>query len=132
MCAAYDAGLADLVAGVAPDLVVLAGWMRVLGPAFIARFPGRVLNIHPALPGCFPGVDAIARAYAAFGRGEIAHTGVMVHWVVPEVDAGPLIASAPVPIYPDDTLDALEARVHDVEHRLLVEAVTIALQQIHS
>jgi formyltetrahydrofolate-dependent phosphoribosylglycinamide formyltransferase len=123
----YDADLADQMASFAPDLVVLAGWMHVLSPAFLDRFPGRVLNLHPALPGQFAGTHAIQRAYEAFQRGEIDHTGVMVHWVVPEVDAGPVLASAEVPIYPGDSLDDLEARVHAVEHRLLVDAIRTAL-----
>jgi formyltetrahydrofolate-dependent phosphoribosylglycinamide formyltransferase len=120
---AYDADLAAVVAGYEPDLVVLAGWMHVLSPAFLDRFPMRVLNLHPALPGQFAGTHAIQRAYEAFQRGEIDRTGVMVHWVVPEVDAGPVIASAEVPIYPADSLDELEARIHATEHRLLVEAI---------
>ncbi len=106
-----------------PDLIVLAGWMHVLSPAFLDRFPMKVLNLHPALPGQFPGTHAIERAYEAFQRGEIDRTGVMVHWVVPEVDAGPVVASAEVPIYPTDTLDDLEARIHAIEHQLLVEAI---------
>lgn len=121
--AQYDADLAEQVAICAPDLVVLAGWMHVLSPAFLDRFPGRVLNLHPALPGQFAGTHAIQRAYEAFQRGEIDHTGVMVHWVVPEVDAGPVVASAEVVIYPGDSLDDLEARMHAAEHRLLVEAI---------
>ena len=106
----YDADLAEMVAGYHPDLIVLAGWMHVLSPAFLDRFPMKVLNLHPALPGQFPGTHAIQRAYEAFQRGEIDQTGVMVHWVVPEVDAGPVVASAEVPIYPTDSLDDLEAR----------------------
>jgi formyltetrahydrofolate-dependent phosphoribosylglycinamide formyltransferase len=125
----YDADLAARVAGHAPDLIVLAGWMHVLSPAFLTRFQGRVLNLHPALPGQFPGAHAIQRAYEAFQRGEIAHTGVMVHWVVPEVDAGAVIAQAAVPIYADDALADLEARVHAAEHRLLVEAIRQCLEQ---
>jgi len=124
---AYDADLAAQLEGFAPDLIILAGWMHVLSPAFLNRFPGRVLNLHPALPGEFAGTHAIQRAYEAFQRGEIDHTGVMVHWVVPQVDAGPVLASAVVPIYPGDSLDDLEARVHTVEHRLLVDAVRMAL-----
>lgn len=123
----YDADLATQVAAYAPDLVVLAGWMHVLSPAFLDHFPGRVLNLHPALPGQFAGTHAIQRAYEAFQRGEIDHTGVMVHWVVPEVDAGPVLASELVPIDPGDSLDDLEARIHAAEHRLLVEAVALAL-----
>jgi len=120
---AYDTNLAELVAGFAPDLIVLAGWMHLLSPAFLDRFPRRVLNLHPALPGQFPGTHAIERAYQAFQRGETNHTGVMVHWVVPEMDAGPVVATADVPIYPADTLTDLEARVHEIEHRLLVDAI---------
>lgn len=119
----YDADLAQRVAAYAPDLVVLAGWMHVFTAAFLDRFPQRVINLHPALPGQFAGTHAIARAFAAFQRGEIDHTGVMVHWVIPDVDAGPVIASEVVPIYPTDTLDDLEARIHAVEHRLLVDAI---------
>jgi len=119
----YDADLAGLAASYTPDLIVLAGWMHVLSPAFLDRFPGRVLNLHPALPGQFAGTHAIQRAYDAFQRGEIDRTGVMVHWVVPEVDAGPVVVSAEAPIYPTDSLDDLEARIHSLEHRLLVEAI---------
>ncbi len=117
----YDAELADLVASHRPDWVVLAGWMRILTTAFLDRFPNRVVNLHPALPGAFPGVRAIERAFQAYQRGEIGHTGVMVHLVPDEgVDSGPVLAQETVPIYPEDTLEALEARVHSVEHRLLV------------
>jgi folate-dependent phosphoribosylglycinamide formyltransferase PurN len=83
-----------------------------------------VINLHPALPGTFPGTHAIERAFEAFARGEIRATGVMVHLVPDEgVDSGPVLAQEEVPIRPDDTLESLEARVHDVEHRLLVDAI---------
>lgn len=121
---AYDADLAERLATYAPDYIILAGWMHVLSPAFLDCYPGRVLNLHPALPGQFAGTDAIARAYAAFQRNEITHTGVMVHRVVPEVDAGPVIGSATVPILTSDSLDDLTARVHATEHRLLVQALS--------
>jgi len=117
----YDSRLAEQVASYQPDYVVLAGWMRLLSSAFLARFPFRVVNLHPALPGTFPGVEAIQRAFEAYQRGEIHHTGVMVHLVPDEgVDNGPLLAQEIVQIHPDDTLEALEARIHAVEHRLLV------------
>lgn len=119
----YDADLAERVAAYAPDLIVLAGWMHILGPAFLDRFPGRVLNLHPALPGQFPGAHAIQRAYEAYRRGEIDHTGVMVHFAAPEVDAGAVIKTAEAPIRPDDTVETLEARIHATEHRLLIEAI---------
>lgn len=119
--ASYDSALADLVASYQPDWVVLAGWMRILTMQFLSRFPNRVVNLHPALPGAFPGTHAIERAFEAYRRGDITHTGVMVHLVLDEgVDSGPVLVQEVVPIHPDDTLDSLEARIHSVEHRLLV------------
>lgn len=121
---AYDAELAALVASYQPDWVILAGWMRLLSDAFLGLFPGKVINLHPALPGTFPGVDAIARAFTAYQSGEITQTGVMVHLVPDEsVDSGPVLGQERVPILPGDTLESLEARVHAVEHRLLVETL---------
>ena len=119
----YDRDLAERVALHEPDVIVLAGWMHILSSAFLARFPHRVLNLHPALPGAFPGTNAIRRAFEAAQRGEIQKTGVMVHEVVDEVDAGPVLTCREVPILPDDRLETLEARVHDLEHELLIEAV---------
>lgn len=121
---AYDAELADLVASYQPDWIVLAGWLRVLSSAFLDRFPNRVINLHPALPGAFPGMHAIARAYAAYQRGEIDHTGVMIHLVPDEgVDVGPVLAQEIVPILADDTLATLETRMHQTEHHLLIETL---------
>lgn len=120
---AYDAALAQRLVSYKLDLIVLAGWMHVLSPAFLDCFPQRVLNLHPALPGQFPGAHAIERAYEAFQQGKITHTGIMVHWVVPEIDAGPVVATAEVPIYATDSLADLERRVHTFEHQLLVEVI---------
>ena len=121
---AYDADLAALIRAFDITWVVLAGWMHVLSEGFVSRFPYRVVNLHPALPGTFPGTQAIARAYEAFGRGEISHTGVMVHLVPDEaVDAGPVVAQEKVPIHAKDSVDDLEERIHAVEHRLLVQAI---------
>lgn len=121
---AYDADLAALLSAFRVEWVVLAGWMHVLSDAFLRHFPSRVVNLHPALPGTFPGTHAIARAFEAFRRGEIDRTGVMVHLVPDEgVDVGPVVAQEEVPIRPDDTLDTLEARIHATEHRLLVRAL---------
>jgi len=120
----YDADLAALLQQYGVEWVVLAGWMHVLSSAFLDAFPNRVINLHPALPGTFPGVNAIERAYEAFRRGEITHTGVMVHLVPDEaVDAGPVLLQENVPIYSDDSLETLETRIHATEHRLLVEAI---------
>lgn len=119
--AAYDERLGRVVARANPDLVVLAGWMRLLSMTFLQRFPGRVVNLHPALPGEFPGTHAVERAFAAARAGGRARTGVMVHLVPDEgIDDGPVLATAEVPIRPDDTLDSLTERVHAAEHELLV------------
>jgi phosphoribosylglycinamide formyltransferase-1 len=117
----YDARLADVVAGFGPDVVVLAGWMRILTMSFLGWFPERVVNLHPALPGELSGTRAIERAWQEVLAGERTHSGVMVHLVPDEgVDAGPVLASERVSIAPDDTLDTFTARVHATEHRLLV------------
>jgi phosphoribosylglycinamide formyltransferase 1 len=117
----YDARLADLVTGFDPQWVVLAGWMRVLTMNFLGWFPGMVVNLHPALPGELPGTHAIERAFTEHQEGHRARTGVMVHLVPDEgVDDGPVLACEEVPIGIDDTLELLEARMHAVEHRLLV------------
>jgi len=125
----YDADLAMLLWPYHPDLIVLAGWMHILSAAFLNHFPHKVINLHPALPGQFAGTHAIQRAYEAYQRGEVDHTGCMVHFTVPEVDAGPVIAQAEVPILPTDSLADLEARMHQMEHRLLVTAVRDVLAQ---
>ncbi|HUV93674.1 MAG TPA: phosphoribosylglycinamide formyltransferase [Anaerolineae bacterium] len=124
----YDADLAEKLGAYPVDLVVMAGWMHVLSMAFLRHHRGRMLNIHPALPGAFPGTHAIERAYQAFQRGEIDHTGVMVHRVPDEgVDEGPVVLRRTVPIYPTDSLEELETRIHIVEHDIYVKAVAIAL-----
>jgi formyltetrahydrofolate-dependent phosphoribosylglycinamide formyltransferase len=126
---AYDAALARLVAAASPDWVVLAGWMRILSSSFLSAFPNRVINLHPALPGTFPGTHAIERSYEAFRRGEIQAAGVMVHLVPDEgVDSGPVIAQETVPILNEDTIEVFEARMHRAEHQLLVRALGQVLQ----
>jgi phosphoribosylglycinamide formyltransferase-1 len=120
----YDARLANYVSTYLPDYVILAGWMRILTSSFLSSFPNRVINLHPALPGIFPGTHAIERAFDAYQRDEIRHTGVMVHLVPDEgVDNGPVLATEIVPIESDDTLESLEARVHQTEHKLLVNTL---------
>jgi phosphoribosylglycinamide formyltransferase 1 len=119
-----DRELAALLEQHGVQWVVLAGWLRLLSNSFIQHFPSRVVNLHPALPGQFPGLEAIARAFAAYQGGQIGETGVMVHLVPDEeVDAGPVIAIERVPIQPDETLDTLTERIHQVEHRLLIQAL---------
>jgi formyltetrahydrofolate-dependent phosphoribosylglycinamide formyltransferase len=120
----YDARLADIVTGFDPDWVVLAGWMRVLTLSFLGWFPGMVVNLHPALPGELPGLHAIERAFDDSQAGRRTSTGVMVHLVPDEgVDEGPVLATAVVPILPDDTLADLEQRMHASEHALLVNTL---------
>lgn len=120
----YDTDLADRAAAYQPDWVLLLGWMRILSSSFLDRFPGHVINIHPALPGAFPGVRAIERAFDAYQKKEITQTGVMVHQVDGEsVDSGAVLGQEIVAIFPDDSLQTLEARMHQAEHRLLVSVL---------
>lgn len=120
----YDAALAAEIADVRPDLIVQAGWMHLFTSAFLDRFPGMVVNLHPALPGAFPGANAIDDAWAAHETDGLDHTGIMVHLVPDEgVDDGPVLASQRVPITADDTRETLEARLHEVEHELFVATI---------
>ena len=126
----YDARLADYVSTCLPDYVILAGWMRILSSSFLASFPNRVINLHPALPGIFPGIHAIERAFEAYQRGEIKHTGVMVHLVPDEgVDNGPVLDQQEIHFQPDESLERFEARVHEVEHKLLVNTLKKIFQE---
>ena len=126
----YDARLADEVTSKQADYIVLAGWMRIFSSAFLASFPNRVINLHPALPNTFPGTHAIGRAYEAYQRGEIDHTGVMVHLVPDEgVDNGPVLATEIISINKEDTLESLETRVHQIEHVLLVNTLKKILEE---
>jgi phosphoribosylglycinamide formyltransferase-1 len=120
--AAFDAELADAVAAVAPDWVLCAGYMRILGDAFVERFRGRLLNIHPSLLPRYRGLHTHARALEA---GDSEH-GASMHFVIPELDAGAVIAQAPVPVLAGDTAESLAARVLQVEHRLLVHVARLA------
>ncbi|MEM9655335.1 MAG: phosphoribosylglycinamide formyltransferase [Actinomycetota bacterium] len=120
--AEYDRELAYEATLAGADLVVLAGWNRLLTDAFLAHH--RVINLHPAKPGAFPGLGAIEAAYRAWERGEIESGGVMVHYVPDEgVDDGPVIDWEEIPFSPGETLDEYEARVHQVEHKLLIKSI---------
>ena len=102
--------------------------MRILTSAFLDHFPNRVINLHPALPGTFPGTHAIERAYEAWQRGEIDRTGVMVHLVPDEgVDVGPVLGTRKIIFRPDESLEKFEGRVHKIEHDLLVETLKSVL-----
>ena len=117
--AAWDAALADAVAGWDPDLVLCAGFMRILGPAVLERFSPNLINSHPSLLPSFPGAHAVADALA-YG---VKVTGVSVHVVVADVDAGPIIAQRAVAVLPDDDEATLHERIKDEERQLLVEIV---------
>ncbi|RKO98022.1 phosphoribosylglycinamide formyltransferase, partial [Caulochytrium protostelioides] len=112
-----------------PQLIVLAGWMHILSPAFLDTMGATcpVINLHPALPGAYDGIDAIGRAFRDFQAGKTQHTGIMVHRVIPEVDRGDVVLSCPVPILPEDTQETLEARMHEAEHRLIVQGAAAVL-----
>ena len=117
--AAFDRAVLEVLRDREIDIVALAGFMRVLGPELVKAFRGRMLNVHPALLPAFPGTQAVADALA-WG---VKVTGVTVHLVDEEVDHGPVVFQEAIEVLPDDDWDALEARVHEVEHRLLPAAV---------
>lgn len=116
---AFDAALAAAIDEFKPELVVLAGFMRILTPGFVERHAGRLVNIHPSLLPSFPGLDTHERALEA---GVKLH-GCTVHFVTADLDHGPIIAQAAVPVLDDDTPDTLAARVLREEHRIFPEAV---------
>ncbi|MBN3726378.1 phosphoribosylglycinamide formyltransferase [Burkholderia sp. Ac-20379] len=116
---AFDAALAAEIDRFAPDLVVLAGFMRILTPAFVARFEGRMLNVHPSLLPSFKGIRTHEAALAA----GVALHGATVHFVIPELDSGAIVAQAAVPVRDGDTPDALAQRVLAAEHQLYPRAV---------
>ncbi len=116
---AFDDALAAEIDRFRPRLVALAGFMRILTPAFVRRYEGRLLNIHPSLLPAFPGLHTHARALAA---GVKVH-GATVHFVTPELDHGPIVIQAAVPVLPGDAEDALAARVLAQEHRIYPQAV---------
>ena len=116
---AFDAALGQAVLAHAPDLVVLAGFMRVLGPAFVARFQGRLLNIHPSLLPAFPGLHTHRRALEAGCQ----VTGATVHLVTPELDCGPIVIQSVVPVHPGDDEHSLGQRVLATEHVIYPRAV---------
>jgi phosphoribosylglycinamide formyltransferase len=130
---AYDADLAALVLADTPDLIICAGWMHILTDSFlsplsIAKIP--IVNIHPALPREFDGANAIARAYAAFQEGRIKRTGVMIHYVVRDVDCGEPIVVKEVEMRGEEGLKDLEERIHVVEHELIVRGTGMALARL--
>ncbi|PVF94394.1 phosphoribosylglycinamide formyltransferase [Serendipita vermifera] len=145
----YDAEVARIVLEARPDLVVLAGWMHVLGDGFLNRlsqapsstqesqssslldhkFPIPVINLHPALPGAFDGANALDRAWDAYKEGKLDKTGVMVHRVIRQVDAGAPILIQEIPFRADETKEEFEERLHKVEWQTIVSATNIVLEE---
>jgi phosphoribosylglycinamide formyltransferase-1 len=119
----FDLGLLEAVRRLSPDLVVLAGFMRLLGRSFLERFPGKVINIHPSLLPAFKGIHAQKQALD-YG---VKYAGCTVHFVDEGVDTGPIIGQRAVPVLPDDTEDTLAARILVEEHSLLVECINAVL-----
>jgi phosphoribosylglycinamide formyltransferase-1 len=133
--AEFDAALQTVIDGFEPDLVVLAGFMRILTEQFVAHYAGRMLNIHPSLLPLFPGLATHAQALAA----GVTEHGATVHFVTAELDHGPMVLQAAVPVFPDDTVETLSARVLEQEHVIYPRAVrwfvedrlTIAQDAVH-
>ncbi|HVL66638.1 MAG TPA: phosphoribosylglycinamide formyltransferase [Vicinamibacterales bacterium] len=120
---AFDGALAAALKAREVDLVCLAGFMRLIGRPLLDAFPDAILNIHPSLLPAFPGVNAQAQALA-YG---VKVTGVTVHFVTPELDAGPIVLQTPVEVREDDDAESLAARILEQEHRLYPEAVRLVL-----
>lgn len=118
---AFEQRLIEVLKGHGVDLVVLAGYMRILGGGFVAAFPGRIMNIHPALLPAFPGLGAQRQA---LDHG-VKVSGCTVHFVDEGLDSGPIILQAAVPVLEDDTVDSLSARILEQEHRLYPEAIRL-------
>ena len=124
----YSGDLATLITKWNPDLIVLAGFMLILTTPFLEAFPQRIINIHPALPGMFAGTHGIERTFEAWQKGEVKHGGCMVHYAIPEVDAGDVLVSAMVPILKGDTLEDFATRLHHREHQIIVLGAQIGLE----
>lgn len=133
----YDAALAERILEDKPDLIVLAGWMHVMSTGFlnpIAAAGVPIINLHPALPGMYDGAGAIKRAYEDFKAGKLQNgiTGIMIHYVVEEVDRGAPVLTQEIQIQDEESLEDLEQRIHGYEHELIVKATALLAQKIVS
>ncbi|KAN0122343.1 phosphoribosylglycinamide formyltransferase [Hyaloscypha variabilis] len=131
----YDADLADIVMADSPDMVICAGWMHVLSPKFLDPLAEKkvpIINLHPALPGKYDGIDAIKRAYDDYHKGKLEHdrTGLMIHYVISEVDRGAPIVIREVQCKTPETLEELKNRMHAEEHQLIVEGTAMAIHNL--
>ncbi|KAF2715099.1 phosphoribosylglycinamide formyltransferase [Pleomassaria siparia CBS 279.74] len=137
----YDADLASIILSHSPrpDVIVCAGWMHIFSPSFLTPITTtttppngiKVINLHPALPGEFPGASAIKMAWEAGKRGETKRTGVMIHELIVELDAGDAVVTKEVELREGETLDDLESRIHTVEHGLIVEGTRTVLEKLN-
>ena len=125
---AFDQALHESLLAVKPDWIVLAGFMRILGPEFAKAWQGQIVNIHPSLLPLYPGLDTHARAIDAGDR----QAGATVHLVTAELDAGPILAQEKVPILEDDTPQTLAARVLEIEHALYINALKQCVNRDHA
>ncbi len=123
---ALDQAIVERLQNDGVELVVMAGWMRVVTPVLLEAFPNLVLNIHPSLLPSFKGMRAVEQAIAA----GVKITGCTAHWVVPEVDSGEILVQAAVPVLADDTPESLHGRIQVQEHRVIVAAIALASLQI--
>lgn len=117
--ALYEAALTELLNEQDIDLVLLAGYMRIVGPTLLEAYAGQIINIHPSLLPAFPGINGIRDAFEA----KVKETGVTVHYIDEGVDTGPIIAQAKVPITSGDTLTSLETKIHQTEHQIYPEVL---------
>lgn len=125
---AFTEAVCDVIDRYGCQWVVLAGFMRILSGEAVRRFPERIVNIHPSLLPAFPGARAVEQALAA----GVSETGVTIHFVVEAVDAGPIIAQRQVPVYPNDTVETLHARIQVEEHDLYPKVVDALVGEDHA
>lgn len=127
----FDSDLASKIEQLKPDIVVCAGWMLILSPSFLQPMSKicDVINLHPALPGCFAGTHAIERSWEAGQKGEITNGGCMVHYVIEEVDGGKPIIVETVDVRKEESCDDWEARIHAKEHKAIVAGTKVVLKR---
>lgn len=125
---AGEARYVEAIKASSPDLIVMAGFMRILKPRLIGAFQGKIINLHPSLLPSFPGLDGIGQAW----RRGVKITGCTVHYVTAEVDGGPIIDQAAVRLEPTDTIEKLEVKVHAAEHALLTAVIARLSQETHT
>lgn len=128
----YDADLADLVINDKPDLLVCAGWLHILTPSFLDPLSASnipIINLHPALPRMYDGVNAIERAFNDFQNGKLENgrTGIMMHYMINQVDRGSPILVREIPCKSEETLEELTNRIHEQEHHIIVEGTAMAI-----